>query len=91
MLFWLSVAFAKPIDPFTEPDDAEQFRAERQVVTVATLFAQTIEQAPSIVTLITAEDIRQLGYRTLSDVLSTIPGIYITNKKTFKRMFFIQN
>ena len=86
MFFLLPFALAKPVDPFSEPDGAEQFRAERQVVTVSTLFAQTIEQAPSIVTLITSEDIRRSGYRTLSDVLATIPGIYISTANESRKL-----
>ena len=55
-------AFAEPIDPFTIPDEAQRFRQERQVVTVAARYAQTIEEAPSIVRVITADDIVQQGF-----------------------------
>ena len=54
---------------------------ERKVVTVATRYAQTVEQAPSIVTVITAADIRQFGYRKVTDILQSIPGIYIKTSK----------
>ncbi|MEC8379239.1 MAG: TonB-dependent receptor [Myxococcota bacterium] len=82
MLILLSaVVFAEPIDPFTEPDEAERFRIERKVVTVATRYAQTVEQAPSIVTVITAQDIRRFGYRKVTDILQSIPGIYIKTSK----------
>lgn len=43
-------------------------------VTVATRSSQTIQEAPGIVTVITAEDIRNLGARDLRDVLRTVPG-----------------
>ena len=79
-------SFADPVDPFTEPDEALSFRKDRQVVTVAARYAQTIEEAPSIVTLITSEDILQQGFRTLSDVLRTIPGVYVTSSKESRQL-----
>ena len=72
---------AEPVDPFSEPDEAELFRAEQRVVTVASRYAQTVDQAPSIVTVVTDSEIRARGYRTLSDVLREIPGIYVTVSK----------
>lgn len=72
---------AKPttqaVNPFEEPDESELFRLDEQLVTVASRYAQTLRKAPSIVTLITAEQVRQRGYRTLSDVLRDLPGIYV--------------
>ena len=69
---------AEPVDPFTEPDEAELFRAEERVVTVATRYAQTVAQAPNIVTVLTDREIRTRGYRTLSDLLRSMPGVYVT-------------
>ncbi len=74
------LALAEPdgtSNPFTEPDESELFRLDEQLVTVASRYAQTIRKAPSIVTLVTADQIRQRGYRTLSDALRQIPGIYV--------------
>ena len=84
-------AFAEDtVDPFSEPDEALLFKQERQVVTVAARYAQTVEQAPSIVTLITAEDILQLGYRTLSDALRSIPGVYIASSKESRQLAWVR-
>ncbi|MEZ4316837.1 MAG: TonB-dependent receptor [Myxococcota bacterium] len=66
-----------PVNPFREADESELFRFDEQLVTVASRYAQTVRKAPSIVTLITADDIRANGYRTVSDALRTIPGIYL--------------
>ena len=43
-------------------------------VTVASNKSQRQEEAPSIVSVITAKEIQSFGYRDLSDVLRTIPG-----------------
>ncbi len=70
-------AWAQPVDPFEEPDESVLFRFEEQLVTVASRYAQTARKAPSIVDVVTADDIRERGYRTLSDILRDLPGIYV--------------
>ncbi len=52
-------------------------------VTTASTFAQKKRDAPSAVTVITAEDIRDYGYRTLADALRSIRGVYITNDRVY--------
>jgi iron complex outermembrane receptor protein len=42
-------------------------------------YAQTTSEAPSSVTVITAEEIRLFGFRTIQDVLRTVPGFYVSN------------
>ncbi|GAA4851921.1 hypothetical protein GCM10023331_40590 [Algivirga pacifica] len=48
---------------------------EQEVVT-ATKIAQTLKEAPATITVITAEEIKQRGYSSLSDVLQGVAGIY---------------
>ncbi|MDM8525093.1 TonB-dependent receptor [Desulfococcaceae bacterium HSG8] len=43
-------------------------------VTVATKTSMTLEDAPSIVSVITGDEIRNTGARNLKDVLRTVPG-----------------
>ncbi len=66
------------VDPFSEPDEADAFRVEEDMVTVASRYAQTARQAPSIVTVLTDREIRERGYLTLADVLGSLPGIYLS-------------
>lgn len=51
-----------------------------QVETVygASKFGQKVTQAPSSVTIVTADEIEKYGYRTLADILKSVPGFYIT-------------
>jgi outer membrane receptor for ferrienterochelin and colicin len=42
---------------------------------------QTVNDAPSSVSVITADEIQLYGYRTLADILETVRGFYITSDR----------
>jgi len=48
--------------------------AEAEFITVATKTKMTAQEAPSIVSVITGEEIRNMGARDITDVLRTVPG-----------------
>lgn len=52
-------------------------------VSTASKFAQPLREAPSAVTVITAADIRAYGYRTLADILRSVPGLYVTDDRNY--------
>lgn len=70
-------ALAAPVNPFREADESDLYRLDEQLVTVASRYEQTVRKAPSIVTVITAEEIRSRGFRTVSEALRSLPGIYL--------------
>ncbi len=67
---------ARPSGPEeAAPVILEEFTVdERDVVLSAARTRTTIQEAPGIITVITAEQIRQRGFRTINDVLRTVPG-----------------
>lgn len=51
------------------------------MITGASKYAERIIEAPSIVEVITAEDIKTYGYKTLADALNGMHGVYATNDR----------
>ncbi|HEU5338880.1 MAG TPA: TonB-dependent receptor plug domain-containing protein, partial [Sulfuricaulis sp.] len=49
----------------------------------ASKFTQKVSEAPSSVSIVTADDIRTYGYRTLADILKRIPGLYVTYDRNY--------
>jgi outer membrane receptor for ferrienterochelin and colicin len=54
-----------------------------QTVTAASKFPQDVREAPASITVITAEDIRRAGHRTLGDTLRSIRGLYTTYDRNY--------
>ena len=49
----------------------------------ASKYEQKVTEAPSAVTLVTADEIRKYGYRTLTDILQSVPGFYVTYDRNY--------
>ncbi|MBS1131926.1 MAG: TonB-dependent receptor [Proteobacteria bacterium] len=58
---------------------------KREVVTGSTLVRQ-ISDSPSAVAIVTAEDIRAYGYRTIADVINSMRGLYTTSDRRYQYM-----
>ncbi|MER2603904.1 MAG: TonB-dependent receptor plug domain-containing protein, partial [Candidatus Competibacter phosphatis] len=52
----------------------------------ASKFGQKASEAPSSVTVITAEDIKTQGYRTLADILRSLPGVYLSYDRGYSNV-----
>ena len=78
-------AQAPPAEP---PGLADKSLEDLMSVEVGTVFGaarreQRVTEAPSSVTIVTAEDIRTFGWRTLAEALSSVRGFYVTNDRNY--------
>jgi iron complex outermembrane receptor protein len=49
----------------------------------ASKFAQKTTEAPASVTIVTANDIKRYGYRTLADILRSVRGMFVTYDRNY--------
>lgn len=54
-----------------------------ETVSAASRFTQKVNEAPASVSIVTADEIRKFGYRTLADILQSLPGLYTTYDRTY--------
>lgn len=75
--------------PTSETVSAEDISAEAiwfgfgEEVTIATRHETQVSKAPGIITVITGEEIKNMGYRTFAEILRTIPGFEILKAGDF--------
>jgi len=54
-----------------------------EIVVAGSKRAQQSRDVPSFVSVVTAAEIKEHGYRTLADVLRTLPGFYVSNDRNY--------
>jgi len=52
-------------------------------VSGASGYKQKVTEAPASITIVTADDIRRYGYRTLADILRNVRGFYVTYDRNY--------
>lgn len=60
-------------------EELKWLKAEKIMVSTASLRAESVERAPATVRVITQQQIQERGYRTLEDVLKGLPGVDVLN------------
>lgn len=70
-----------PQDLFTMP--LENLADQSYTVSGVSKYEQKTSEAPASVTIITADEIRKYGYKTLADVLESVPGLFITYDRNY--------
>lgn len=64
-------------------DDLALLYGDEETVSVATGSSKAVRLAPSIASVVTAEDIKILGATSLEDVLETIPGVHVSLRSLY--------
>ena len=87
---FISASFAAAQQPTPPPKpaaDASTLDLEQlmkiEVVVAGSKRAQQTRDVASFVSVVTAADIKQHGYRTLSAVLNTLPSFYLSNDRNY--------
>ncbi|MBT8149224.1 MAG: TonB-dependent receptor, partial [Gammaproteobacteria bacterium] len=66
-----------------DEDDLLSLYDEEDLITIATGTQKQVRFAPSVATVITAQNIQDLGARSLSEVLESVPGIHVGDALLF--------
>ncbi|MGI1678608.1 MAG: TonB-dependent receptor [Cellvibrionaceae bacterium] len=59
-------------------DELEFLYGDEETVSIATGTNKALRLAPSVASVITAEDIWEMGAKTLDDVIESIPGVHVS-------------
>lgn len=80
----LGTSLAHAVDP--PRDDLTDLSLEelkKVQVYSASMYLQDTRRAPSSITIVTADEIRKYGYRTLADILRSVRGFYVTYDRNY--------
>lgn len=72
---WVASSHAAPQ---SEEEELALAYGDKSFVTIATGSRQPIARAPSVATVITAEDIKAIGAADIDEVLETVPGMHVS-------------
>jgi iron complex outermembrane receptor protein len=79
-----ALLFVAPADASPDrPADAFSVLREEQTVTGATKRSQPLSETPSAVTVVTAAEIRAMGYHTVADALRWVRGLFVTSDRNY--------
>jgi outer membrane receptor for ferrienterochelin and colicins len=77
---------AKPVAELAEMDLSALMEIEIPTVVGASKHEQKTTEAPASVTIVTADDIKKFGYRTLGDIVRSVPGFYTAYDRSYGYM-----
>ena len=72
---WIAAAAAAQS---SEEEDLALAYGDKDTISIATGSKQALRRAPSVTTVITAEDIKNMGAKDLDEMMETVPGVHVT-------------
>jgi outer membrane receptor for ferrienterochelin and colicins len=79
----ISAQAQKPAADLMDMSLEDLMKVEIDSVYGASKYKQKVSAAPASITIITAEEIKRYGYRTLADILRDVPGFYATYDRSY--------
>ena len=76
---------AKTVEP-TEISLEGLLNMEIPIVEGASKYKQKTTEAPASITIITADEVKKYGHRTLADILASVPGLYVSYDRSNARL-----
>jgi outer membrane receptor for ferrienterochelin and colicins len=73
---------AKSSDP-TEIKFEDLVKMEVPIVGAASKYNQKVTEAPASVTVISSDEVKKYGHRTLAEVLATVPGLFVNSDRNY--------
>lgn len=83
VIFLCGAVCAQTVAPAAASTSEKALFEDMPVVEAAALHAQSLEEAPASVTVITASDIAKYGYRTLGEALAGVRGLYVSYDRAY--------
>ena len=79
-LIALSISFSTHAESFGQSDEEALFGlyGDEEFISIATGVVQPVAKAPAVATVITAEDIQNMGAVDIDEALETVPGLHVT-------------
>jgi iron complex outermembrane receptor protein len=80
---------ADPVQPATKPRDLSEMsledlmRIEVPKVVSASKFEQSVTEAPSSISVVTADEFKKFGYRTLAEALQSLQGFHVSYDRNY--------
>jgi outer membrane receptor for ferrienterochelin and colicins len=80
LLTAVSMAMAQVGAPLSQEEELAQSYGDTPFVSIATGNRQLLSRAPAVATVITAQDIADMGATDLDQVLDTVPGLHVARE-----------